>query len=105
MQALPSPEDGPLYLVGDSTFKGQRGAKHAVAQQTRLSQHHPAVFGFRIVILRAQWGVYRIPVDFALLRRKDDAASQTENALFRHLLRDFRAPAWCQEIVVIAAAA
>jgi hypothetical protein len=105
LQALPSPEDGLLYLVGDSTFKGKRGAKHPVAQKTRLSQHHPYVFGFRIVILMAQWGVYRIPVDFALLRRKDDAAYQTENALFRHMLRDFRAPAWCQEIIVIADAA
>jgi hypothetical protein len=74
LKAFPPPEDGVLYLVGDSTLKGQRGAKHPVAQKTRLSQHHPYGFGFRLVILMAQWGVYRLPVDFALLRRKDDAA-------------------------------
>jgi hypothetical protein len=53
----------------------------------------------------AQWGVYRIPGDCALLRRQDDGADQTENALFRHMLRAFRPPAWCQEILVIADAA
>ena len=98
-------EDGLLYLVGDSTPKSKRGSKHPVAQKTRLSQHHPDVYGFRIVLLMAQWGVYRIPVDCALLRRKDDAAYQTENALFRQMLRAFRPSAWCQEISVVADAA
>jgi hypothetical protein len=53
----------------------------------------------------AQRGVYRIPVDFALLRRRDDANYQTENALFRQMLRNFRPPTWCQEVVVVADAA
>jgi hypothetical protein len=53
----------------------------------------------------AQWGVYRIPVDFALLRRKHDPRYQTENALFRQMLREFHAPAWCQEVIVVADAA
>jgi hypothetical protein len=105
LQAFPPPEDGLLYLVGDSTLKGKRGSKHPVAQQTRLSHYHPYVFGFRLVLLMAQWSVYRIPVNFALLRRKDDAAYQAENALFRHMLRDCRPPAWCQEIIVVADAA
>jgi hypothetical protein len=83
LQAFPPPEDSVLYLIGDSTLKPKRGQQHPVAQKTRLSQHHPYVFGFRVVLLMAQWGVYRIPVDFALLRRKDDPSYQTENALFR----------------------
>ena len=57
LQAFPPPEDGLLSLVVDSPLKGQRGPKHPVAQQTRLSQHHPYGFGFRIVLLMAQWGV------------------------------------------------
>ena len=105
LQALPPPEDGILYLVGDSTLKGKRGPKHPVAQKTRLSQHHPYVFGFRIVLLMAQWDVYRIPVDFALVRRTDDPAYQPENALFRKMLQAFRRPGWCQELVVTADAA
>src|SRR5262245_16553543 len=46
--------------------------------------------------------VYRIPVDFALLRRKDDPSNQTEHALFRQMLHAFPPPAWCQEVVVVA---
>ena len=105
LQAFPPPEDGILSLVSDSTLKGKRGPKHPVAQKTRLSQRHPYVFGFRIVILMAQWATYRIPVDFALVRRANDPAYQTENALFRHMLQAFRRPAWCQELVVTADAA
>jgi hypothetical protein len=53
----------------------------------------------------AQWDTYRIPVDFALVRRTNAPAYQTENPLFRHMLRAFRRPAWCQELVVTANAA
>jgi hypothetical protein len=105
VQAFPPPEDGILYLVGDSTLKGKRGSQHPVAHKTRLSQYHPSVFGFRIVVLMAQWDVYRIPVDFALVRRTDDPDYQPENALFRQMLQEFRRPAWCQELVVTADAA
>jgi hypothetical protein len=105
LQAFPPPEDGIRYLVGDSTRKGQRGPKHPVAQKTRLSQSHPSVLGFRIVLLMAQWDVYRIPVDCALVRRTDDPAYQPENARFRQMLQAFRRPAWCQEMIVTADAA
>jgi hypothetical protein len=105
VKAFPPPEDALLYLVGDSTLKGKRGHQHPVAQKTRLSHLHPYVFGFRIVLLMVQWGVYRIPVDFALVRRKNDPGYQPENAWFRQMLRDFRPPAWCQEVVVVADAA
>jgi hypothetical protein len=105
MRAFPPPDDGLLYLVGDSTLKGKRGAKHPLASKTRLSQPHPYVFGFRIVVLMAQWNVYRIPVDFAVVRRKSTPDYQPENALFRHMLRDFRPPTWCREVMVVADAA
>jgi hypothetical protein len=55
LQALPPPEDGILSLVGDRTLQGKRGPKPPVAQQTRLSQHHPSGFGCRIVLLMAPW--------------------------------------------------
>jgi len=52
-----------------------------------------------------QWDIYRIPVDFALVRRKDNPAYQPEHALLRQMLQDFRRPAWCQEGVVTTEAA
>ena len=105
MRAFPPPDDGLLYLIADSTLKGKRGAKHPVAHKTRLSQHHPYVFGFRVVVLLAHWHVYRIPVDCALVRRKGTPGYQPENVLFRQMLCDFRPPAWCREVIVVADAA
>jgi hypothetical protein len=102
LQVFPPPEDGILDLVGDSTLKGKRGQKHPGAQKTRLSQYHPYVFGFRIVLLMAQWDTHRIPVDFALVRRADEPNYLPENALLRQMLHEFRRPAWCQEVVVTA---
>jgi hypothetical protein len=57
LQALPPPEDGIFSVVGDSTLTGKRGPKPPVAQQTRLSQPHPYVFGLRLVLLLAPWDV------------------------------------------------
>jgi Transposase DDE domain len=105
LQALPPPEDSLLSLVGDSTLKGKRGPTHPVAQNTRLSRYHPYVFGCRMVLLMAPWDVYRLPVDFALIRRKDAPDDQTEHALCRRRLQEFRRPSWCQEGVVVADAA
>jgi hypothetical protein len=105
LQAFPPPEDGVLSLVVDSTLQGTRGPKHPTAQKTRLSQHHPYVFGCRIVILMAQGGVYRLPVDFARRKRNGTPGDQTEHALFRQRLQAFSPPAWCQEVVVGADAA
>jgi hypothetical protein len=48
MQAFPPPEDGILYLVGDSMLTGKRGAKHPVAHKTRVSQYHPSVYGMAL---------------------------------------------------------
>jgi hypothetical protein len=105
MGAFPAPTDGLLYLLADSTLKGKRGTKHPVAHKTRLSQHHPYVFGCRMVVLMAHWHVYRIPVDFAVVRRKGTPAYQSENTVFRQTLQDFRPPTWCQEVMVVADAA
>ena len=105
LQALRPPADGLRSLVGDSTLKGKRGQKPPVAQNTPLSQRHPAVFGFRVVLLMAPGDGDRLPVDFAVLRRKDAPDDQTEDALGRQMLHDFRRPVWCQEVVVTADAA
>jgi len=52
-----------------------------------------------------QWGNYRIPVDFELVRRKDDPKYRSENALFRWMLVRFRRPSWAEMVVVVADAA
>jgi hypothetical protein len=58
-----------------------------------------------VVVVMLQWGNYRIPVDFEIVRRKDAPRYRSENRLFRWMLVRFRRPAWAEMVVVVADAA
>lgn len=103
--ALPPPEAGVCYLVVDSTLKGKTGQKHPFAKTGRLNEYAPYIFGMHIVVLMLQWGNYRIPVDFEMVRRKADPRYRPENRLFRWMLVRFRRPSWAEMVVVVADAA
>lgn len=102
---LPPPDDGVCYLVVDSTLKSKTGQKHPLAKKYRLNEYGPYVFGLHLVVVMLPWGNYRIPVDFELVRRKDDPKYRSENALFRWMLVRFRRPSWAEMVVVVADAA
>jgi hypothetical protein len=102
---LPPPEDGVCYLVVDSTLQEKTGQKHPLAKKGRLNEYAPYIFGVHIVIVMLQWGNYRIPVDFEIVRRKEDPRYRSENRLFRWMLVRFRRPAWATSVVVVADAA
>jgi hypothetical protein len=103
--ALPPPDDGVCYLVVDSTLKGKTGQQHPLAKKARLNEYAPYIFGLPIVMVILQWGNYRIPVDFEIVRRKEDSRYRSENRLFRWMLVRFRRPAWAEMVVVVADAA
>jgi Transposase DDE domain len=105
MAILPPPEDGVCYLVVDSTFKHKTGQQHPLAKKGRLNEYSPYIFGLHIVLVMLQWGNYRIPVDFEVVRRKDDLRYRSENRLFRWMLVRFRRPPWAEMVVVVADAA
>jgi hypothetical protein len=105
LAAFPPPKDGVLYLVVDSTLKGKRGKKNPLAKKGRLNEYAPFTFGLHVVLLIAQWEVYRIPLAFRLVKPKGSAGSQSENALFREMLQEVILPAWCKKVVVVADAA
>ena len=71
LAAVPPPKDGVLYLVGDSTLKGKRGKKNPLAKKGRLNEYAPFTFGLHVVIVIAQWDVYRLPLAFRLLKPKE----------------------------------
>jgi hypothetical protein len=58
-----------------------------------------------MVVVMLQWGNYRLPVAFELVRRKDDPHDSSEHRLFRWMLVRFRRPAWAETVVVVADAA
>jgi hypothetical protein len=51
------------------------------------------------------WGNYRMPVHFAIVRRKDAPNYRSENASFRQMLVCLRRPLWAEMLVVVADAA
>jgi hypothetical protein len=105
LAAFPPPKDGILYLVVDSTLKSKRGKKNPLAKKGRLNEYAPFTFGLHVVLLIAQWDVYRIPLAFRLVKPKARPDYQSENALVREMLGEVILPAWCKQVVVVADAA
>jgi len=105
IQVLPAPEDGVLYMIFDSTIIDKTGKKHPTAKKSRLNKHSPYIFGIHIVILVLHWGNYRLPVDFEIIRRKDDPKYCKENSLARWMFVRFIPPSWATQIFVLADAA
>jgi hypothetical protein len=70
LSAFPSPQDGVLYLVVDSTLKGKRTKKNPLAKKSRLNEDTPYTVGLHVVILLAQGEVSRGPLTFRLVKAK-----------------------------------
>ena len=105
LSAFPPPPDGVLFLVVDSTLKGKRTKKNPLVKKGRLNEPAPFTWGLHVVLLIAQWGVYRIPLDFRLVKPKKHKGYRSENALFRDMLKGLVLPAWCERVIVVADAA
>jgi hypothetical protein len=105
LAAFPPSKDGVLYLVVDSTLKGKRTKQNPLVKKSRLNDYAPYTFGLHVVILIAQWDVYRVPLAFRLVKAKGSNGYQSENALFREMLQEVVLPAWCKKVVVVADAA
>jgi Transposase DDE domain len=97
---LPPPEDGVLTRTGDGSDKPKKGKKNPLAQKGRKSKHDPWFFGIRFALLMVTWDGFRLPVAFRLIRPKSHPEYQTENELFREMLRAFQPPAWAKVVIV-----
>src|SRR5262249_35422650 len=82
------------------SVKPKQGTQNPLAQKGRKSEHQPWFFGIRFALLIVTWDVYRLPVAFRVIRRQTDPAYQTENALFREMVRRFVPPAWATRVIV-----
>ena len=105
LSAFPPPRDGVLYLVVDSTLKGKRAKKNPLAKKGRLNEYAPYTFGLHVVILLAQWDVYRVPLAFRVVKPKGSPGYQSEKALLREMLQDVVLPTWVKHVIVVADAA
>ena len=97
---LPPPANGIRYVFGDGSHADKRGTKNPVAQQGRLSQHHPWFFGLRFVLLMAAWDGYRVPVGFRRILPKRHADYRSENTLCREMVGAFVPPSGAKLVIV-----
>jgi transposase len=58
-----------------------------------------------MILLIAQWGVYRIPLDFRLVKPKTGNGYRSENTLVRDMLEALVLPPGCEKVIVVADAA
>jgi hypothetical protein len=100
LTTLPAPANGILSLFGDGSHADKRGTKNPVAQQGRISQHHPWFFGLRFVLLMAAWDDYRVPVSFRRILPTRHAAYRSENVVLREMVETFVPPRWATRVIV-----
>jgi hypothetical protein len=99
LYCLPPPKDGVLHLVPDTTRKEKTGEKQPLAYTTKVGKLEPFVFGHSTLLMIAHWGSFRVPVAVRVI---DPAIKGHQNILAREMLSNFRAPAWCRQVIVEA---
>ena len=99
---LPPPADGVLHLTGDLTVVTKTGEHQPLTRKSRLNGYAPYIFGQSLVLLIAQWGRWRIPVEAGVV---DPTIKGHQNILFRDMLAEFVPPAWTTQVIVSADAA
>ncbi len=98
---LPQPADGTVYFLADGSVKEKRGKKSPMNQKGKKSKNSYYFFGLKFVVVMLQWDVYRIPLDFEIVKPKTDPDYENENALFRKMFARFTPPSWACRIIVI----
>ncbi len=100
VSSFPPPADGIVYVIADGSEKDKRGTKNPLAQKGKKSKSSFYFFGIKFVVLMISWDVYRIPVDFEIIKPKTDSDYINENALFRKMLKQFNPPEWAHTVIV-----
>ncbi len=98
---LPGPPDGIFYLTVDKTTAEKTGKKGPANSKTKENKLGPWKYGIQIVVVMANWGAYRFPIDFRVVRKKTDSDYKKPNVLFLEMLEDFRPPCWAKKVIVL----
>jgi hypothetical protein len=94
------PTHGILSLYGNGRHADQRGTKHSVGQQGRISQHHPWFLGLRFVLLMAAWEGYRVPGGLRSILPKRPSGDRSEHAVVRDRVEAFVPPRGAKLVIV-----
>ena len=96
---LPAPKDDVLHLIPDTTRKEKTGEKQPLAYTTKVGKFEPFLFGHSVLLMIAHWSSFRIPVAVRVI---DPDIKGHQNILVREMLREFKPPAWCGQVIVEA---
>ena len=99
LHTLPPPRDSVLHLIPDTTRKEKTGDQQPLAYTTKTGKFEPYLFGHTVLLLLAHWGSFRIPVAVRVI---DPQIRGHQNELVREMLRHFKPPAWCEQVMVEA---
>ena len=101
LRSLPIPPDGIFYLTIDKTTVEKTGKKGPASGKTKENKLGPWKYGFQIVVLMANWGPYRFPIDFRVMRKKNDLEYKKPNVLFLEMLNSFQPPIWAKTVIIL----
>ncbi len=105
VNSFPQPEDGVLYMVGDSGHKNKRGEKNPAVRKGRENKNGPRFFGIRFVLLAVCRSGFRIPVAVRIILPENDPDYKKENILFCETVRNIVLPHRAKTVIVVGDAA
>lgn len=102
---VPAPLDQTCYASVDLVEIDKRSYLNPFAKKSKKQSDGPWVYGLHLLVFCLNWGCWRIPVAFCLVRPKSDPNYVKDNDLVRQMLPEIPWPEWVQTKVVLADAA
>lgn len=100
-----SHDDTHLKILADTTFRLKRSVRNPGISKGKNRTKGPWLEGMHILVVCFQWHNYRVPVAFALIRKKKDPKYQKPNEILVNLLAELEIPTWAKRVTFLGDAA
>lgn len=98
-------EDLHLKILVDTTFRLKCSVRNPGISRGKNRTKGPWLEGLHIMLVCFQWHNFRVPVAFALLRKKSDPEYRKPNQVLLDLLSEIEIPAWAKQVTFLGDAA
>lgn len=98
-------EDQHLKILVDTTFRLKCSVRNPGISKGKNRTNGPWLEGLHIMLICFQWHNFRVPVAFALLRKKTDPKYKKPNQVLLELLSEIEIPAWAKQVTFLGDAA
>jgi hypothetical protein len=100
-----SHEDTHLKIVADCTMCLKRSYRNPLVTTTKNRSKGPYLNGLHLLVISFQWHNFRVPVRFAIIRKKGTLGYQKPNTVLLNLLAELEIPVWVKQVTFLADAA